>query len=324
MKVFLTQPLEPSAVELLKTVADVEMNSTGRPLTREQFLDAIKDADAVVLTWHTDQMDKEAFAVAKRLKVVARRGVGYDNIDLEEATARRIPVTFCPVHTPTIADLTFGLILCAARRIHAADRFVRNGEWTAGGTWVAYKFMGFDVHHKTLGIIGLGRIGAEVAKRARGFDMRVLYNDVVRKPELESSLGVVYAELEDLLREADFVSVNCALNDSTRGLIGEREISLMKTNAVLVVTARGGIVDQTALYNALVQGKLGGAGLDVFEQEPIPPDDPLLRLDNVVFTPHLGTSVADMRERMALVVAEDVVRVLKGEKPVYQLNNIGM
>lgn len=320
MKVFLTQWLDEKAVDHLKTVADVVCPKMGEPLTRQEFLDGIKDADAVVLTWHTDHMDKEAFEVAKKLKVVSRRGVGYDNIDIKEATRRGVRVTYVPVHTPTIADLTFGLIICAGRRIHVADNFVRSGQWTAGGTWVAHKFMGYDIHHKRLGIIGLGRIGFEVAKRGKGFDMEVIYNDVMRKPELEKKIGIRYASLDELIETSDYISVNCALNDTTRGLINVDKINRMKTGAIVVVSARGGIVDEMAVYEALVSGKLGGAGFDVFEEEPIRPDHPLLKLENVVFTPHLGTSVADMRVKMEMTVAEDVVRVLKGEAPMFALN----
>lgn len=317
MKVYLTQSLEQSAVKLLEAVATVEMNTSGTQLTREQFLDAIKDVDGLILGWHTDRMDKEAFDVAKNLKVVARRGSGYDDIDIKEATSRNIPVILIPIHTPTIADLAFGLLIATARRIPRLDAFVREGKWTKGGTWVAHKFMGFDVNHKTIGIIGMGKIGLEIAKRALGFDMTVLYYDITRKRDVETALGIKYTQLDELLQKSDFVSVHCALNNNTRGLIGAREISLMKDTAVIIVVARGGIVDQEALYRALSENKLGGAGLDVFEPEPISSDDPLLSLENVVFSPHIGVNVADMREKQSLAAAADVVRVLKGETPIY-------
>ena len=319
MKVFITQTLEKEAIELLETVAEVKTSGVDRPLTREEFLDGIKDADAVIHVWHTEQMDKEALDAAPNLKIVARRGVGHDNIDSEEASRRGIYTTVTPVHTHTIADLTFGLVINAARKIHLADAFVRSGQWTEGGVWVAQKFMGYDVHHKTIGIIGFGNIGKHLAKRAKGFDMNVLYFDVNRQPEAEKELGVEYASLDTLLANSDFVSVNCALTESTRNLIDREAIAKMKNDAILVVTARGGIVDETALYEALINGELGGAGLDVFEPEPISPDNPLLKLENVVFTPHLGASVSETRVKMAVTAAEDIIRVLSGEKPVYPL-----
>lgn len=319
MKVFITQNLEKEAIQLLETVAEVKTTGLDRPLTREEFLDGISDADAVILCWHTEMMDKEAFAVAKNMKIVARRGVGFDNIDVAEARRRGIYVTVTPVHTETIADLTFGLIINAARRLHVADAFVRRGEWTDGGVWVARKFMGYEVHHKTLGIIGFGNIGKHVARRGRGFDMRVLYHDVNRQYEAEKSIGAEYVSLDELIAQADFISVNCALTDATKGMINRETIAKMKRGAIIVVSARGGIVDQKALYEALVSGHLGGAGLDVFDPEPIKPDDPLLKLENVMFTPHLGTSVYETRVKMAVTAAEDIIKVFAGEKPQYPL-----
>lgn len=320
MKVFITQNLEKEAIQLLETVAEVKTTGVDRPLTREEFLVGIKDADAVILCWHTEMMDKEAFEIAKNLKIVARRGVGFDNIDLKEARRRGIYVTVTPVHTETIADLTFGLIINAARRLHVADAFVRRGEWTDGGMWVARKFMGYEVHHKTLGIIGFGKIGKHVAQRGKGFNMKVLYYDINRQYDAEKEMGVEYASLDTLLKEADFVSVTCALTNTTRGMINQEAMAKMKKGAILVVSARGGIIDEKALYEALVNGHLGGAGLDVFEPEPIKADDPLLKLENVVFTPHLGASVYETRVKMAVTAAEAVMRVFAGEKPTYSLN----
>lgn len=322
MKVFITQTLENEAIELLETVAEVKQSGVDRPLTREEFLDGIKDADAVIHVWHTENMDKEALDSAPNLKIVARRGVGHDNIDVAEAQSRGIYATVTPVHTHTIADLTFGLIINAARKIHLADAFVRSGQWTEAGIWVAKKFMGYDVHHKTLGVIGFGNIGKHVAKRGKGFDMDVLYYDVNRQPESEKELGVTYAPLDVLLAQSDFVSVNCNLTESTRNLIDAEAIAKMKNTAVLVVTARGGIVDEKALYEALTTGQLGAAGLDVFEPEPIDPNNPLLKLENVVFTPHLGASVYETRVKMAVTAAEDVIKVLQGEKPTYPLREL--
>lgn len=322
MKVFITQQIESEAIDLLKTKFDVVTSGVDRPLTRKEFLDGIKDADAVIMVWHTEQMDKEAFDAAPNLKIVARRGVGYDNIDVEEATKRGIYVTVTPVHTNTIADITFALMMNAARRIPAADAYVRSGQWTEGGTEVARMFMGYDIHHKTIGIIGFGRIGKHMARRANGFEMNVMYYDICRQPEAEKEYQATYTSLDEIYEKADFISVNCALTDGTKHLIGAKEIAKMKSNCVIVVTARGGIIDEKALYEALLNNKIGGAGLDVFDPEPILPDDPLLKLKNTAFTPHLGTSVYESRVLMVVTAAEEIIRVLDGEKPLYALNQI--
>jgi len=321
MKVFITQQIEQEAIELLKSKG-IEISCTGKdgPLTRQEFLEGIKNADAVIMVWHTEMMNKEAFEYAKKLKIVARRGVGFDNIDIAEARRRGIYVTVTPVHTDTIADLTFGLIINAARRIPQADAYVRSGQWKEGGTQVARLFMGFDVHDKTIGIIGFGRIGKLVAHRALGFSMKVYYYDVNKQPDAEKELNVEYASLDQIYKQCDFISINCALTEGTRHLINREAIAKMKKNAVVVCTARGGIVDEKALYDALRNGQLGGAGLDVFDPEPISSDNPLLTLNNVVFTPHLGTSVYDTRVKMVVTAAEDIIRVFSGEKPLYPLN----
>ncbi len=320
MKVYIAQPIQPEGVEILKRVAEVRANPEGRPQTRAEFLAEIPDVDAVVLPWHTEVMDKEAIGIAKNLKVIGRHGVGYENIDLEAAADRGIYVTFTPVHTPTVADTTFALIMTAARRISEADRFVKDGKWTVGGEWVAWQHMGLDVHHKTIGIIGCGRIGSGVARRAKGFDMRIVYYDEVAQPQVEQDTGAVRVELDQLLRESDFVSVNCALNARTRGLLGSREFNLMKPTAVVVSTARGPIIDQPALVEALRTKRIAAAGLDVFAEEPIPAGDPILKLGNVVLLPHIGSAAIEMRRKMATTVAEDVVKVLTGKEPTYLLN----
>lgn len=324
MKVFITQTLEQEAVDRLEAAGiQVACSGVSRPLSRAEFLDGIRDADAVIFVWHTEQLDAEAMDQAPRLKIAARRGVGYENIDIAEAQRRGIQVTVTPVHTHTIADLTFGLMLNAARKLHHADAFVRNGEWTEAGTWVARRFLGHDVSYKTMGIIGLGKIGKHMARRARGFDMEVLYTDPVRQPEAERELGATWVPLDELYARADFISVNCALTETSRHMIGREAIARMKDTAVIVVSARGGIVDEDALYEALSTGKLGAAGLDVFEEEPIRPDHPLLKLENTAFSPHLGASVQETRVRMATTAADDVIRVLNAEPPAYPLFKLG-
>jgi glyoxylate reductase len=320
MKVYIAQPIQPEGVEILKHVGDVRSNPEGRPQTRAEFLAQLPDVDAVILPWHTEVMDKEAIGIAKNLKVIGRHGVGYENIDLEAAADRGIYVTFTPVHTPTVADTAFALLMTAARRIAEADRFVKAGKWTVGGEWVAWQYMGVDIHHKTIGIIGCGRIGSGVARRAHGFDMRVLYCDEVPQPEVEKQTGATRVSLEQLLRESDFISVNCALNEKTRGLLSAKQFAMMKSTAVVVNTARGPIIDQAALADALKSKKIAAAGLDVFVEEPIPPTDPLLKLDNVVLLPHIGSAAREMRVKMAVTVAEDVAKVLTGKEPTYLLN----
>jgi glyoxylate reductase len=320
MKVYVAQPIQPEGIKILERVADVRSNPEGRPQTREEFLAQIPEVDAVILPWHTEVMDKEAIGIAKNMKVIGRHGVGYENIDLEAAADRGIYVTFTPVHTPTVADTAFVLLMTAARRIAEADRFVKSGKWTVGGEWVAWQHMGLDIHHKTIGIIGCGRIGANVARRAHGFDMRILYFDEVAQPEVEKQTGATRVGLEQLLRESDFVSVNCALNEKTRGLMGAKQFALMKPTAVFVNTARGPIVDQVALTEALKSRRIAAAGLDVYPEEPIRQGDPLLTLDNVVLLPHIGSAAIEMRRKMAITVAEDVVNVLTGKKPTYLLN----
>lgn len=320
VKIYIAQPIQPEGVKMLETIAEVRSNPEGRPQSRAEFLAQIPDVDAVILPWHTEVMDKEAIGIAKNLKIIGRHGVGYENIDLEAAADRGIYVTFTPVHTPTVADTAFALIMAAGRRIAEADRFVKERKWTVGGEWVAWQYMGQDIHHKTLGVIGCGRIGALVAKRGTGFDMRILYHDEVARPDVEKETGAVRVDLETLLKESDYVSVNCALNERTRGLLSAKQFAMMKPTAVVVNTARGPIIDQAALADALKNRRIAAAGLDVFVEEPILPDDPLLAMDNVVLLPHIGSAAKEMRVKMALTVAEDVVNVLTGKEPTYLLN----
>jgi glyoxylate reductase len=266
----------------------------------------------------TDKIDAEVMDASPCLKVIANYAVGYDNIDIAAADERRIQVGNTPgVLTETTADLAFALLLAAARRIAEADRYTRSGQWR---TWGPTLLLGQDIHHATLGLIGFGRIGREMAKRARGFDMTVLYYDHTRNEEAEAGLGARYAELDTLLSTSDFVSLHVSLNDSTRHLIGERELGLMKPTAVLINTSRGPVVDQQALCAALKRGKIGGAGLDVFEREPISADDPLLALENVVAAPHIGSGSVATRTKMALMAAENVIAGVQCQPIPYKAN----
>lgn len=320
MKVFIAQPIQANGVKMLEEIAEVKSNPEGRPLERQEFLSQITDVDAVILPWHTDIMDKEAFAAAKNLKVIGRHGVGYENIDLVEATKRGVYVTYCPVHTPTVADTAFALIMVAGRRLSQADQFVKDGKWDIGGEWVAWKFLGVDIHDKTMGVIGAGRIGSEVLRRGTGFRMELLYYDLEDKVALEKETGATRVSLETLLKKADFVSINTNLTPETTHLIGAKELRMMKNNAVLVNTSRGPAIDQDALYQALKNGEIAAAGLDVYVDEPLPVSSKLRELDNVILLPHIGSAALEMREKMARITCQSVIDALTGREPEFMLN----
>lgn len=291
--VYVTQKLPEEAVAELKSFCEVRMwHEEESNVPREQLLQELKDVDALWTTL-SDQVDRELLEAAPNLKIVSNLAVGYNNIDLDAAREKGVTVTNTPdVLTEATADLTFGLLLATARRIIEAERTVRSGDWKA---WTPMGLTGQNVHGATLGIIGMGRIGEAVAKRGQGFGMKVIYHNRTRK----SLEDVQYAELDELLKVSDFVVIMTPLTDETKGMIGERELSLMKKNACLINSARGGIVDENALYEALKSGGIWGAGLDVFEEEPVPKDHPLLSLPNVTVLPHIGS--ATMQTRMAMM-----------------------
>jgi glyoxylate reductase len=278
-----------------------------------------RDIDGL-LSMVADRIDEALLAAAPRLRVVSNLAVGYDNIDIPAATKRGIPVGNTPgVLTETTADFAFTLIMAAARRVAASDSLVRRGGWRA---WGPMTMLGQDVHHATLGLVGLGRIGGEVAKRARGFSMRVLYHDSIRRSwDEERELGVEYVpELAKLLAAADFVSVHVPLLPATRHLIGAAQFALMKPTAIFVNTSRGPVVDQRALYEALKARRIFAAALDVTEVEPISPDDPLLTLDNITITPHIASASFATRTRMAILAAENLIAGLAGKVPPHCVN----
>jgi glyoxylate reductase len=311
--VFVTRALPGGdALPRLEAAADVEVWPEESPPPHDEIVRRAADADAL-LTMLSDRIDAAVLDAGKRLRVVANMAVGYDNIDIPAATERGILVTNTPgVLTETTADLAFALLLAAARRVAEGDRLTRTGGWKA---WHPSFLLGRDVHGATLGIVGLGQIGQAVARRARGFDMRLLYHSRTRRREAESDLGLEFVELEQLLKESDFVSLHVFLSPQTRHLIGERELALMKPTAVLVNTTRGPVVDQRALYRALKERRIAAAGLDVAEEEPIPLDDPLLTLDNVTITPHVGSASVATRGKMAAMAVENVLATLRGEQP---------
>ncbi|MEM3693361.1 MAG: phosphoglycerate dehydrogenase [Candidatus Bathyarchaeia archaeon] len=303
----------PEALALLRSKAEVRLNPYGRVLREEELIEELRDVDAVFAGG--DPFTAKVITSARNLKIIARDGVGLDRVDLEAATKAGIVVTIAPTVCESVADLAFGLILCVMRRILIADRGVRFQEWN-----LRRKFVGRDVHGATLGIIGLGRVGSGVAKRASGFKMRILGYDPYVNPERMRELGVEPSDLDTLLRESDVVTIHTPLTEETRGLIGAREIGLMKDGSYLINTARGAIVDEKALYEALRTGKLAGAGLDVLTVEPPTPENPLLKLENVVLTPHIGNDTVEAFRRLSLQVAEDIIRVLDGKPPLNPVN----
>ncbi|MGA2240333.1 MAG: phosphoglycerate dehydrogenase [Candidatus Bathyarchaeia archaeon] len=305
-------------VRLLKENAvDVKVNPRTRFYTEQELIEAVRGIDGIFASATDGPFTRRVFDAADRLKIVTRNGVGYDNIDVEAATEKGVCVTLAPIpeHVKSVADGTFTLILSSLRRIPQLDRIARSGNWS-GDRFV--KFV-HDACGKRLGIVGLGKIGTEVAKRARGFDMDVVYYDIVRKESLEKTLNVAYLSLEELLRTSDVVSINVALTSQTKHMIGEKELAMMKDGAFLVNTSRGAVIDEQALYHALRSGRLGGAGIDVMEREPPSPDNPLLKLENVVLTPHASASYEDARA-MTMTNCEDMLRVFRGVIPKYLLN----
>ena len=311
-RVFVTRQFFPEALEVLTDAADTEVWPDDEPPTTEQLLGKVVEADGI-LTNIMDRIDADVFQAAHRLKVVSQLGVGVDNIDVAEATRRGVLVGNTPgVLAKATADIAFGLLMSAARRISEGDRWLRAGNWKM--QYHPMVWLGAEVHGATLGIVGMGQIGVEMAKRARGFDMRVIYYSRTRKPELESELGMEYFEPSDLLSTADFVTLHIPLTLETRHFIGERELQLMKPTAILINAARGAVVDSQALYTALKEGWISGAALDVTDPEPILPDDPLLSLDNLVITPHIGSASIDSRRRTCLLAARNVVAGIQGKR----------
>ncbi len=266
-----------------------------------------------LLTLLTDRVDRELLAGAHRLLVVSNMATGVDNIDAAAASERGVLVTRTPgVLSETTADFAFALLLSAARRVVEGNRYARAGKWK---TWGPETLLGHDLHGATIGIIGMGGIGEEMARRARGFGMRILYNSRTRKPALEKRYRMEFMELAALLREADFVTLHAPLTEETRRMIDERALKMMKPTAALVNTARGPLVDQAALYRALAEGWIAAAALDVTDPEPMAADDPLLSLENCIVTPHIASASVATRSRMAMLAAEQLVQGLRGETP---------
>ncbi len=310
-KVFITRKIGAEAVARLKPHAEVTAWQKEEAPGREELFRRIADADGA-LVWQ-DKVDGEFLNHAPKLKVIAQRAIGFDLIDIEECARRGVRVSNAPSGVDeSTADFAMALLLASARMLVEAVNLTARGGWQKWDV-MGNPFLGFDVYGKTLGIVGLGRIGSAVARRARGFDMKLIYYDIVRSPH-EKELGAEYIpDLHQMLGMADYVSIHVPLNKETRHLIGARELAAMKPTAILVNTARGGLVDPKALYQALKGKRIHAAAIDVTEVEPIAPDDPLLSLDNIIISPHIAGGSVTSRLKMDLLAAENVIAALKGK-----------
>jgi glyoxylate reductase len=309
-QVLVTRRIPRAGMDLLEEAADVEVNDRDSAMPREELLRRIRGKDGV-LCMLSDRMDGEVMDVGARLKVIATYAVGYNNIDVREAAKRGILVTNTPgVLREATADLAWSLLMAVARKIPPSDRFVRDGKFTG---WGPELFLGHDVHGGTLGIIGLGDIGSAVARRGRGFDMRVLYHNRGPSPRA-GDIGAELVPLDELLRRSDFISLHVPSTPQTRHLIGPKELQAMKSTAILVNISRGEVVDEAAHVVALKERRIAGAGLDVYENEPAL-NPGLADLDNVVLTPHTGSATYGARDRMATMAARNLLTALRGERP---------
>jgi glyoxylate reductase len=310
-KVFVTRIIPEKGFELIKGFCDVDLWTDELPPSREDLLQHVQGVDGL-LCLLTDKIDDEVMhAAGPQLKVISNFAVGYDNVDVPAATARGVAVCNTPdVLTETTADFAFALMMAVARRIPEAERYVHEGKWK---TWGPKTLLGVEVKGATLGLIGFGRIGKAVARRAVGFDMHVIYYDPT-EPEISSDIKALKVDFETLLKESDFISLHTPLTNETRHLINSEALSKMKPTTVLINTARGPIVDPDALYEALKHNRIFGAGLDVTEPEPLPLDSPLLTLDNIVIAPHIASASITARDNMSWMAAKNLIAGLKGER----------
>ena len=312
LRIFVTRRIFPEALDLLSPLEELEIWPEEYPPSPQELRGKAADAHGL-LTNVMDRVDGELLAAAPELRAISQISVGLDNVDLAEATRQGIPVGNTPgVLAKATADLGFGLLLDAGRRISQGDRWLRAGNWRLA--YHPMHWLGAEVHGATLGIIGMGQIGLEMAKRDLGFDMKIIYHSRTRKPELESRYGLEYVQRDALLSTADFVSLHIPLTPETRHFIGVDELRSMKSTAVLINLARGAVVDPKALYTALKEGWIQAAGLDVTDPEPISPDDPLLTLDNLVISPHIGSASVDSRRATCLLAARNLAAGLQNKR----------
>jgi glyoxylate reductase len=311
-RVFVTRKIFTEALDRISQAAEMEVWPGELPPPYDVLVEKASHANGL-LSMLVDKLDAHLMDKSPQLKVISSMAVGHDNIDVAAASKHDIRIGYTPgVLTETTADLIFGLLMAAARRIVEADNYVRGGQWK---TWTPMGLLGQDIHHATLGIIGMGRIGLEVARRARGFNMRILYYSRTRKtPAEEKQLGLEYIDrMPELLSMSDFISVHVPLTKETHHLIGAKEFAVMKPTAIFINASRGSVIDQHALYGTLKNHKILSAAIDVTETEPIPLDDPLLSLDNLIITPHIGSASVLTRKKMALMATDNLLAGLRGQ-----------
>ncbi len=316
-RVLVTREVFDETLDYLRQHCEVLDNQRDMPYAPEALGKALADCDGLLCAL-TDKVDAALLAAAPKLKAVANIAVGYNNIDVPACTARGVMATNTPgVLDDSTADLAWTLMLGTARRITEVERRIRSGEWTG---WRLKQWLGVDVHHATLGIVGMGRIGQAIARRARGFEMKVIYHNRKRiSPELETKCNAAYVAFDELLAQSDFIVLQVPYSPQTHHLIGAAQLAKMKSSAILINSTRGGVVDDAALIEALKNGAIRGAGLDVFENEPkLNPE--FLRLDNVVLAPHVGSSTEATRKAMAMLAAQNLVAALREETPPNLLN----
>ncbi|HLR64172.1 MAG TPA: D-glycerate dehydrogenase [Pseudogracilibacillus sp.] len=316
-KIYITRKISNQFIEKYADKYDIEMwESESKPVPRDLLLEKAQEVDALC-TMLSDKVDEELLAKQTQLKVVANLAVGYDNIDVLKANQSGVTVTNTPgVLSDTTADLTFSLLMATARRIVEADSYLRAGKWQ---DWSPFLLAGSDIHHKTIGIVGMGRIGKQVAKRASGFDMNIVYHNRSRNKEAEGELGAQYLPFDQLIQQADFIVSLLPLTDETHELFDSKAFEQMKETAIFINVSRGAVVDEKALYEALKQGQIKGAGLDVFTKEPIDMDHPFLSLDNVVLLPHIGSASTETRSNMINLCLENIDAVLSGKEALTEV-----
>lgn len=311
MKVLVADAINEKGIENLKEVAEVVVDTS---ITPEELLETIHEYDGIIVRSRT-KITKDVIDKADNLKIIARAGVGVDNIDLDEATEKGIMVVNSPESTSiTVAEHTMGLLLTLARKLSIADKSVKEGKWEKK------KFMGTELRNKTLGVIGMGRIGSQVVNRCKAFEMDAIVYDPYLPEEVANQMGVVLTDLETVLKNADFITIHVPLTPETKHLISDHEFEIMKDTAFITNCARGGIIDEEALYDALSNNKIGGAALDVYEEEPPAQDSKLFELDNIVLTPHIAASTKEAQRDAAIIVADEIIELAKGGTPQNVLN----
>ncbi|MET4247205.1 D-glycerate dehydrogenase [Bradyrhizobium sp. LA6.7] len=320
--IFVTQELLPAGRSILEAAAKVTYSPHDRPLTEDEVIELAGDADALVSPFAEPNriFSEKVISRLPNLKALGWVGAGFDHIDLDAATKRGIYVSCNDVQSATVADQVFALMLSAARRIVPAANAVKRGDWERQGYRMYSQFMGRNVHHKTLGIVGLGRIGTEVARRARGFDMEILYTDEHPRAELERDFRITKVDFTELLKESDFIACCVPLNNATNKMFGRQEFSLMKPECIFINASRGKCADTDALYDALKRGIIERAALDVIDPEPVPSTHPLLQLSNFLLVPHIAAITHETETLRHCAVAEETIRTLSGFRPRKLLN----